>query len=58
MKNILILIAVIIAITYSLKLINSQSDLLVFAGLAAVGVAFYVFALVLYKILIQLKSRL
>lgn len=58
MINILKIIAVIIAITYSLRLVNSQSDLLVFGGIAAVGVAVYVFAIVLYKIFVQLKSKL
>ena len=58
MKNILTTLVVIVAITYSLKLINSQSDLLVFVGLGAAGLAFYVFVLVLSKIYTQIKSRL
>ena len=58
MKNIFTILAVIVAITYSLKLINSQSDLLVFVGLGAAGLAFYVFVLALSKIYTQIKSRL
>ena len=58
MKNILAIIALIIAITYSLKLINAESDWKVFVGLASVGLAFYVFAVVLYQIFTKIKSRL
>lgn len=58
MKNILTIIAVIIAISYSLRLINAQSDLLVFIGLGAAGFACYVFVLVLTKIFNQFKSKL
>lgn len=41
MKYFLKIVAVIIVITYSLKLINAQSDLLVFGGLAIIGSAIY-----------------
>lgn len=42
MKYFLKIVAVIIVITYSLQLVNAQSDLLVFGGLAIISSAIYV----------------
>lgn len=58
MIHILKIIAIITAITYSLKLVNSQSDLLVFGGLAVVGTALYFFIIELKEIFTFLKSKL
>ncbi|WP_221393393.1 hypothetical protein [Dyadobacter sp. NIV53] len=58
MIHILKIIAIIIAVTYSLKLINSQSDLLVFSGLAVVGFALYLFIIELNNIFTLIKSKL
>ncbi|WP_165940021.1 hypothetical protein [Dyadobacter psychrotolerans] len=58
MIHILKIIAIIIAITYSLKLVNSQSDLLVFGGLAVIGCALYFFFNELNEILNLIKSKL
>jgi hypothetical protein len=58
MVHILKIAAVIIVVTYALRLINSQSDWLVFAGLAIVGAAFYYLYIVLGQIVNQLKSKL
>ncbi|GGB98899.1 hypothetical protein [Dyadobacter sediminis] len=58
MIHILKIIAVLIAITYSLKLVNAQSDLLVFGGLAIIGVALYYLVQQLNDILMLLKSKL
>ncbi|MCE7066723.1 hypothetical protein [Dyadobacter sp. CY326] len=44
MKYFLKIAAVIIVITYALKLINAQSDLLVFGGLAIICSAIYLLA--------------
>jgi len=41
MKYIFRILAVIILITYALNLVNAQSDLLVFTGLAIIGAAIY-----------------
>jgi hypothetical protein len=58
MIHILKIIVIITAITYSLKLVNSQSDLLVFGGLAIVGTAVYFFIIELKEIFTFLKSKL
>ncbi len=58
MVHILKIAAVIIVVTYALRLINAQSDLLVFAGLAVVGLSFYFLYDVLGQIVNQLKSKL
>jgi len=58
MKYILKIIAILIAITYSLKLVNSQSDLLVFGGLAIVGLSLYFFVIELSNIFNLIKSKL
>lgn len=58
MIHILKIIIIITAITYSLKLVNSQSDLLVFGGLAIVGTAVYFFIIELKEIFTFLKSKL
>ena len=58
MIHVLKIIAIIIAITYSLKLVNSQSDLLVFGGLALIGAALYFFFTELNEILNLIKSKL
>ena len=58
MIHILKIIAIIIAVTYSLKLVNSQSDLLVFGGLAIVGLSLYFFVLELKDIFTLIKSKL
>ncbi|MET7254046.1 hypothetical protein ACWKW6_02650 [Dyadobacter jiangsuensis] len=58
MVHILKIAAVIIVVTYALRLINAQSDWLVFAGLAIVGAAFYYLYIVLGQIVNQLKSKL
>lgn len=58
MIHILKIIAVLIAITYSLKLVNAQSDLLVFGGLAIAGAALYYLVQQFYEIFNLLKSKL
>lgn len=58
MVHILKIAAVVIVVTYALRLINAQSDLLVFAGLAIVGLSFYSLYIVLGQIVNQLKSKL
>jgi hypothetical protein len=58
MIHILRIIAVIIAITYSLQLVNSRSDLLVFGGLAIVGLSVYFLFNEFRVIFNQLKSKL
>jgi len=58
MIHILKIIAVVIAITYSLKLVNAQSDLLVFGGLAMIGAALYYLLQQFNDILALLKSKL
>lgn len=45
------LIAVIVTITYALRLINAQSDLLVFTGVGITGLAIYYAFYELNKIL-------
>lgn len=57
MIHILRLIAVIIAITYALQLVNAQSDWLVFSGLAVIGAALYFLVIELKQIFTQLKSK-
>lgn len=58
MLSILKIIAVLFAITYSLRLVNAQSDLMVVAGLAIIGAAVYLFAVELNKMITHLKSKL
>jgi|GEM_PF-2952223 len=58
MIHILKIAAVIIVVTYALRLVNAQSDWLVFTGLAIVGAALYCLYIVLGQIVNQLKSKL
>lgn len=58
MIHILKIAAVVIVITYALRLVNAQSDLLVFSGLAIVGAALYFLYIVLGELVNQLKSKL
>jgi chromate transport protein ChrA len=58
MIHILKIIAVIILITYSLQLVNAQSDLLVFGGLAIIGVAVYLLVTDFSQFINLLKSKL
>ncbi|MDR6804188.1 hypothetical protein J2Y45_001457 [Dyadobacter sp. BE34] len=58
MIHILKIAAVIIVVTYALRLVNAQSDWLVFAGLAIVGAAFYCLYIIVGQIVNQLKSKL
>jgi len=58
MVHILKIAVVIIVVTYALRLVNAQSDWLVFAGLAVIGGAFYFLYTVLGQIVNQLKSKL
>jgi hypothetical protein len=58
MTHILKILLVIVVITYSLKLINAQSDLLVFGGLAIVGSALYFLVADLNSFLNRIKSKL
>ncbi|WP_414617661.1 hypothetical protein [Dyadobacter sp. 32] len=57
MGYVLKLIAVIVTITYALRLVNAQSDLLVFAGLGIVGLSVYFFFFELNKIFNHLKPK-
>jgi hypothetical protein len=52
------MIAVITAITYSLQLVNSQSDVLVFGGLAIVVLSLYYIVTEFNKLFTHLKSKL
>jgi hypothetical protein len=52
------LLAVIVVITYALRFINAQSDLLVFAGLAIAGTAVYLGGKEISFLFDQLKSKL
>ncbi len=58
MIYILKMIAVITAITYSLQLVNSQSDVLVFGGLAIVVLSLYYIVTEFNKLFTHLKSKL
>lgn len=58
MIHILKIIAVLIAITYSLRLVNAQSDLLVFGGLAIAGAALYYLIQQFNEIFKLFKSKL
>jgi hypothetical protein len=58
MVHILKILAVIVVITYALKLVNAQSDLLVFAGLAVIGSAVYLLVADFNHFFNQLKSKL
>ena len=57
MIHILKIAAVVIVVTYALRLVNAQSDLLVFAGLAIIGAALYFLYIVFGQIVNQLKSK-
>lgn len=58
MIHILKIAAVVIVITYALRLVNAQSDLLVFAGMAIIGLSLYFLYIALGQIVNQLKSKL
>ncbi|WP_188933416.1 hypothetical protein [Dyadobacter endophyticus] len=58
MIHILKIAAVVIVITYALRLVNAQSDLLVFAGIAIIGLSLYFLNIALGQIVNQLKSKL
>lgn len=58
MIHILKIAAVVIVVTYALRFVNAQSDLLVFTGLAIIGLSFYFLYIVLGQIVNQLKSKL
>jgi hypothetical protein len=58
MQHFLKVLAVIIVITYALPLVNAQSDLLVFGGVAIIIGALYFMLNELNQILQQLKSKL
>jgi hypothetical protein len=58
MIHILKIIAILIAVTYSLPLVNAHSDLLVFGGLAIIGAALYYLLQQFNDILTLLKSKL
>ena len=58
MLHILKILAVIIVVSYSLHLVNAQSDIQVFCGLAIVGSSFYYLLRELNQIMEQLKSKL
>ena len=58
MVHILKIAAVIIVVTYALRLINAQSDWVVFGGLAVIGLSLYFLYIVLGQIVNQLKSKL
>ncbi|GGM82231.1 hypothetical protein GCM10010967_12390 [Dyadobacter beijingensis] len=58
MIHILKIAAVVIVVTYALRLVNAQSDLLVFSGLAIIGAAFYFLCTVLGQVINQFKSKL
>ena len=58
MKYFLKIVAVIIVITYSLKLVNAQSDLLVFGGLAIIASAVYLLAIDLNQFFSSFKSKI
>lgn len=58
MIHILKIAAVVIVITYALRLVNAKSDLLVFAGLGIIALACYFLFTVLQQVLNQIKSKL
>ncbi len=58
MKYLLKILAVIIVITYSLRLVNSQSDVLVLSGLAIIGSSVYLLARDLDRFLSSLNSEI
>lgn len=58
MIHILKIAAVVIVITYALRLVNAQSDLFVFAGLGIIALACYYLFTVLQQIVNQMKSKL
>jgi uncharacterized membrane protein YgdD (TMEM256/DUF423 family) len=57
MQHILKVLAVIVVITYSLRLVNAQSDWLVFSGIAVILLSLYFLFHELDQILEQLKSK-
>ena len=58
MMHILKIAAVIIVISYALRLVNAQSDALVFGGLAVIGLSLYFLFNVFGQVVNQLKSKL
>lgn len=58
MIHILKIAAVVIVITYALRFVNAQSDLLVFTGLGIIALACYFLFTVLQQIVNQMKSKL
>lgn len=58
MIHILKIIAIISTITYALQLVNSQSDSLVFGGLAIIGTAVYFLFSILKEVFNFLLSKL
>lgn len=58
MIHILKFIAAIVVITYALRLVNAQSDILVFSGLAIIALSLYFVFTVFEKIFTQLKTKL
>lgn len=58
MKHILKIFAAIILITYALKLVNAESDLLVFAGLAIIGGAIFLLTIDFSQFLHNLNSKI
>ena len=57
MQHFLKVLAVIVVITYALPLVNAQSDLVVFGGLAIILAALYFMLQEFNQILEQLKSK-
>lgn len=58
MKYLLKIVAVLIVITYSLSLVNAQSDLLVFGGVAIIGSAIYFLVADLSQFFSSFKSKI
>jgi len=58
MKYLLKIVAVLIVITYSLSLVNAQSDLLVFGGVAIIGSAIYFLVADLNQFFSSFKSKI
>lgn len=58
MMHILKIAAVVIVISYALRLVNAHSDVLVFGGLAVVGLSLYFLFSVFGQVINQLKSKL
>jgi hypothetical protein len=58
MKYILKLIAAIVVITYALRLVNAESDLLVLGGVGIIGSVLYFAFTEFNKVLNHLNSKL